>query len=154
MVNLPLEVQTILFAFTPLFSMPVWQNACMLSVGAILSIAKKTAASALKVMGLKDEKHFTNCHQVLNMDEWNALNGAEILPGLIICVIPSAASDLPDDHAGQTLVTRSPHVFSRRRRLRCCKACPLLYRVFCACLPGISLISLWYTSGQNPVSIK
>jgi len=91
---------------------------------------------------------------VLNMAEWNALNGAEILPGFIICVISSAASDLPDDHAGQTLVTRSPHVFSRRRRLRCCKACPLLYRVFCACLPGISLISLWYTSGQNPVSIK
>ncbi|RLF02703.1 MAG: hypothetical protein DRJ64_09025 [Thermoprotei archaeon] len=83
MVNLPLEVQTILFAFTLLFSMPVWQNACMLSVGAILSIGKRTAASALKVMGLKDEKHFTNCHQVLNMDEWNALNGAEILQGLI-----------------------------------------------------------------------
>jgi len=89
MVNLPLEVQTILFAFTPLFSMPVWQNACVSAVGTILSIGKRTAASALKVMGLKDEKHFTNCHRVLNMAEWNALNGAEILPGLIICVIPT-----------------------------------------------------------------
>lgn len=59
MVNLPLEVQTVLFAFTPLFSMPVWKNACMLTVGAILSIGKRAVTLALKVMGLKDEKHFT-----------------------------------------------------------------------------------------------
>jgi hypothetical protein len=38
MTNLPLEIQTILVAFSPLFSMPVWQNACTLSVGAILSM--------------------------------------------------------------------------------------------------------------------
>ena len=65
MVNLPLEIQTILFAFTPLFSMPVWQNACTLAVGTILSIGKRTVTSALKVMGLKDGKHFTNYHRVL-----------------------------------------------------------------------------------------
>ena len=41
MVNVPLEVQTILFAFAPLFSTPVWQNACTLFIGAILSIGKK-----------------------------------------------------------------------------------------------------------------
>ena len=89
MVGLPLEIQTVLFAFAPLFSMPVWQNACTLSVGAILSIGKRTVTSALKVMGLKDEKHFTNYHRVLNRAKWDALSGAKILLGLIICVIPS-----------------------------------------------------------------
>jgi len=49
MVNLPLEVQTVLFAFTPLFSMSVWENECTLAVGAILSIGKRTVTSALKV---------------------------------------------------------------------------------------------------------
>ena len=89
MTNLPLEIQTVLFAFTPLFSMPVWQNACTLAVGAILSIGKRTVTSALKVMGLKDEEHFTNYHRVLNRAKWSSLNGAKILLGLIIPVIPS-----------------------------------------------------------------
>ncbi len=89
MVNLPLEIQTVLFAFTPLFSMPVWKNACTLAVGAILSIGKRTVTSALKVMGLKDEEHFTNYHRVLNRAKWSSLNGAKILLGLIIRVIPS-----------------------------------------------------------------
>ena len=59
MADLPLEIQTVLFAFSPLFSMSVWQNACMLAVGAILGIGKRTVTSALRVMGLKDEEHFT-----------------------------------------------------------------------------------------------
>jgi hypothetical protein len=78
MVGLPLEIHTVLFAFTPLFSMPVWQHACKLTVGAILGIGKRTVTSALKVMGLKDEKHFTNYYRVLNRAKWNALNGAKI----------------------------------------------------------------------------
>lgn len=89
MVNLPLEVKTILFAFAPLFSTPVWQNACVLSIGAILSIGKRTVTSALKVMGLKDEQRFTNYHRVLNRAKWNALNAAKILLGLIVSVIPA-----------------------------------------------------------------
>lgn len=89
MVNVPLEVQTILLPFAPLFSTPVWQNACTLFIGAILSISKRTVTSALKVMGLKDEKRFTNYHRVLNRAKWNALNAAKILLGRIVSVIPA-----------------------------------------------------------------
>jgi len=39
-------------------------------------------------MGLKDEEHFTNYHRVLNRAKWDALNGAKILLGLIIGLIP------------------------------------------------------------------
>jgi len=86
--SLPPEVQTVLCAFAPLFSTPVWLNACTLSVGAILCIGKRTVTSALKVMGLKDDKHFTNYHHVLNRAKWSALSGAKILLGLIVAVIP------------------------------------------------------------------
>ncbi|MBW2355143.1 MAG: transposase [Deltaproteobacteria bacterium] len=89
MPGLPLEIQTVLFAFAPLFSTPVWQKACVLSIGAILSIGKRTITSALKAMGLKDEKHFTNYHRVLNRAKWSTLNGAKILLGLIVSVVPS-----------------------------------------------------------------
>jgi len=57
MLSLPLEIQVFLCAFAPLFSTPVWQSACTLSVGAILCIGKRTVTAALKVVGLKHEKH-------------------------------------------------------------------------------------------------
>lgn len=89
MIGLPTEILSVLFAFAPLFSTPVWQKACTLSVGAILSVGKRTVTSALRVMGMKDDKHFTNYHRVLNRAKWDALSGAKILLGLIICAIPS-----------------------------------------------------------------
>ena len=88
MFSLTPEMQAVLFPFASLFSMPVWRNASILAIGSILCIGKRTVTSALKVMGLKDEKHFTNYHRVLNRAKWNALNGAKILLGRIIRLIP------------------------------------------------------------------
>jgi len=79
MFNLPSEIQIVLLPFPALFSTPVWQNAYALAIGSILCIGKRTVTSALKVMGLKDEEHFTSYHRVLNRVKWNALNGAKIL---------------------------------------------------------------------------
>ena len=88
MFSLPPEIQAVLFPFACLFSIPVWQNASILAIGSILCIGKRTVTSALKVMGFKDEKHFTNYHRVLNRDKWNTLNVAKILLGRIIYLIP------------------------------------------------------------------
>ena len=88
MFSLPPEIQAVLFPFASLFSMPVWRNASILAIGAILCIGKRTVTSALKVMGFKDEKHFTNYHRVLNRAKWNTLNVAKILLGRIIFLIP------------------------------------------------------------------
>ena len=85
---LPQEIMVVLFAFAPLFSAPGWANASVLAIGTILCIGKRTVTSALKIMGLKDEKHFTNYHRVLNRTKWNILNGSKILLGLIVAVIP------------------------------------------------------------------
>ena len=79
MLSVPQEIRVVLFAFAPLFSTPVWQNATVLAIGAILCVGKRTVTSALKVMGLQHEKHFANYHRVLNRSKWNVLNGANIL---------------------------------------------------------------------------
>jgi hypothetical protein len=89
MFSLPQEVQAVLVAFTPLFSTPVWRNAKVLAIGTILCIGKRTVTSALRIMGFKDEKRFTNYHRVLNRAKWSALNGAKILLGLLIFLLPA-----------------------------------------------------------------
>jgi len=42
--------------------------------------------SALRVMGLSEEKQFQNYHRVLNRAKWSALDASRILLGLIVCV--------------------------------------------------------------------
>jgi len=87
---IPQDVLVVLFAFAPLFSKSVWNNATTLAIGAILSMRKRTVTSALRVMGLREEERFTNFHRVLNRAKWNALQGAKILLGLLIRLVPAS----------------------------------------------------------------
>jgi hypothetical protein len=41
-------------------------------------------------MGLKDDKHFTNFHHVLNRAIWSPLYGSKILLTLIVAVLPQS----------------------------------------------------------------
>lgn len=88
MFNLGQEIQEILNAFAPLFSKRVWFNVQILIIGAILCIRKRTVTSVLRVMGLGQEKRFTNFHRVLNRAKCNVLQGLKILPGLLILLLP------------------------------------------------------------------
>ncbi|GAH48024.1 unnamed protein product [marine sediment metagenome] len=56
MMDLGLEIKEVLDSFARLFSTTVWVNAQILLVGAILCIGKRTVTSALRVMGLGQEK--------------------------------------------------------------------------------------------------
>ena len=89
MFHMPQEVLVVLYAFAPLFSRPVWNHAIILAIGSILSVGKRSVTSALRVMGLREEKRFTNFHRVLNRAKWNSLQGAKILFGLLVCLIPA-----------------------------------------------------------------
>lgn len=89
MFALPYEIQIVLCAFAPLFSTPSWTNAQILAIGAILCTGKRTVTSALRVMGLSQEKKFTNYHRVLNRAVWSTRQGAKILLGLIILLVPA-----------------------------------------------------------------
>lgn len=83
------EIQTVLNAFSPLFSTVVWGNAMILVIGAILcNNGNRTVTACLRVMGLSEDTCFTNYHRVLNRAKWNTLQGSKILLGLLILLVP------------------------------------------------------------------
>jgi DDE superfamily endonuclease len=81
---MPCEFVALMVAFAPLFSKPVFQHAQLLLMGAILSPSKRTVTSALRVMGLSQEKHFQNYHRVLNRALWSSLAAASVLLSLLV----------------------------------------------------------------------
>jgi DDE superfamily endonuclease len=87
-VDLPPEMVAVLAAFAPLFSDRVWIKAQALTIGAILATGRRTVCSVLRILGLGQERHFTNYHRVLNRDAWSCLAAGQILLGLIIALIP------------------------------------------------------------------
>src|SRR5512143_3269392 len=78
----------LLATFTPLFSDRVWTRAQVLAIGALLATGHRTVCSALRVMGLSRDRHFTNYHRVLNRDVWSCLAAGRLRLGLIVAVIP------------------------------------------------------------------
>ena len=84
MLILPKSIMTLLNPFKPLFRQPTWIKAQILFIGAILATGKRTVTAALRVMGLSDERHFSNYHQVLNRAVWSPRRMSEILLGLLI----------------------------------------------------------------------
>jgi hypothetical protein len=64
-----------------------------LLLGAILAPGARTVTTALRVMGLSCERHFTNDHRVLNRATWSARQGSRILLGLLVTLlIPPGAT--------------------------------------------------------------
>ena len=81
---MPCEFVNLIVAFAPLFSKPIFQHVQVLLIGAILSPGKRTVTSALRVMGLSQEKHFQNYHRVLSRARWSALSASRILLWLLL----------------------------------------------------------------------
>ena len=84
MLTLPFELTTLIVAFAPLFSKPVFKHLQALIAGAILAPGKRTVTSALRVMGLSTDRHFQNYHRVLNRALWSSLAASRILLGLLV----------------------------------------------------------------------
>jgi hypothetical protein len=70
--------------FAPLFSKRVWQHAQLLVVGAILAPGSRTVSSALRAMGLEQEKRFHRYHRVLSYASWSSLKASRVLLGLLV----------------------------------------------------------------------
>lgn len=70
-------------AFAELFSKPVFERVKVLTLGVIVSPGSRTVTNALRVMGLRGEKHFQNYHRVLSRAVWNSLAGSRILLKLL-----------------------------------------------------------------------
>ena len=80
MLTLPSEMIALLAAFAPEFSKRVWELAQVLLVGTILSPHKRTVTSALRAMGLSQEKGF-DAAQVVAV---GYSNGANIAGSLLL----------------------------------------------------------------------
>jgi hypothetical protein len=84
MLTLPSEFTAIILAFAPLFFNGVWRRALILLIGAILAPGKRTVTSALRAMGLSDERHFQMYHRVLNRAVWSCRLASAILLRLLV----------------------------------------------------------------------
>ena len=51
MLTLPSELTSLIVAFAPLFSKPIWQHVQVLLVGTILAPGKRTVTATLRVCG-------------------------------------------------------------------------------------------------------
>jgi len=74
----------VLLPFVPLFSERVWRHAQVLLIGAILAPGARTVSSALRAMGLDQEKHFHRYHRVLSRASWSSLKVSRVLLGLLV----------------------------------------------------------------------
>jgi len=64
--TLPKQIIQILVPFAPLFSQRVWQHAQVLLAGAILAPGTRTFGSALRTVGLDQQRSFHRYHRVLS----------------------------------------------------------------------------------------
>ena len=84
MLTLPAELLSLLGAFAPLFSKPVWKYVQVLLVGALLATGTRTVTACLRVMGLNQETRFVNYHRVLNRARWSTLAASHILLRVLV----------------------------------------------------------------------
>jgi hypothetical protein len=84
--TLPPKMVQVLAPFALLFSKRVWRHAQVLLIGAILAPGRRTVSSALRAMGLNQEKRFHRYHRVLNRASWSGREASHVLLGLLVKV--------------------------------------------------------------------
>src|SRR5918993_1339284 len=90
--TLPTQMIRVLLPFVPLFSERVFRHAQVLLVGAILAPGARTVSSALRAMGLDQEKRFHRYHRVLSRASWSSLEVSRLLLGLLVeAFVPEGA---------------------------------------------------------------
>jgi hypothetical protein len=82
--TLPTRMIRVLVPFAPLFSKRVWQHAQLLLMGAILAPGRRTVGSALRAIGLDQQKRFHRYHRVLSRASWSSLEVGRVLLGLLV----------------------------------------------------------------------
>jgi hypothetical protein len=82
--TLPEQMIRALAPFAPLFSKRLWRHVQVLVAGAILAPGCRTVSSALRAMGLDQEKRFHRYHRVLNRARWSSREVSRVLLGLLV----------------------------------------------------------------------
>src|SRR5947209_4675788 len=74
----------LLAGFAPAFTRPTFDHAAVLVNGALLTSGRRTVTSALRAVGLINERHLTTYHRVLNRARWCPLELSVILLRMIV----------------------------------------------------------------------
>jgi hypothetical protein len=82
--TLPTQMIRVFVPFAPLFSKRVFQHVQVLLMGAILAPGKRTVSSALKAMGLDQQKRFHRYHRVLSRAVWSSGEASRVLLELLV----------------------------------------------------------------------
>jgi hypothetical protein len=82
--TLPATMIRTLAPFAPLFSKSVWQHVQVLVAGTILTPGRRTVSSALRAMGLDQQKRFHRYHRVLSRASWSSREASRILLQLLV----------------------------------------------------------------------
>ncbi len=82
--TLPTTMIRVLIPFAPLFSERIWRHVQVLLAGAILAPGRRTVASALRAVGLEDERCFCRYHRVLSRAVWSGKEASRILLELLM----------------------------------------------------------------------
>jgi DDE superfamily endonuclease len=77
--TLPTTMIRVLAPFAPLFSERVFRHVQVLLAGTILAPGKRTVSSALRAMGLGQQKCFHRYHRVLSHASWSSVKVSRIL---------------------------------------------------------------------------
>ena len=111
--------------FAPLFSKRVWSHVQVLLAGTILAPGKRTVTSALRAVGLEEERQFCRYHRVLNRATWSGKEAARVLLGLLVeALVPDGPLVVGIDETlerrrgkkiGAKGVYRDPLLSSRKR---------------------------------------
>jgi len=89
MIIIPKEFSDQISAFAPLFAGKVFKHAKVLLMGSLLVVGRRTVCSALRAMGLSQEKQFHKYHRVtpdrvLSKAKWSCYQAARILLRLLV----------------------------------------------------------------------
>jgi hypothetical protein len=79
MCTLPAGMIRVLAPFSPLFSERVFEHVQVLVAGALLAPGKRTVSSALRAMGLEQQKTFHRYHRVLSHAVWSSRKASRVL---------------------------------------------------------------------------
>lgn len=89
MLLLPDRFESVIVAFTSLFSKRVFQHVKLMLAAAILTPGKRTISSLLRIVGLSQEKSFHKYHRLLSRARWSALAASRLLlTQLLACFLP------------------------------------------------------------------
>ncbi len=89
MFPLPASIVSVLQPFACLFTAPTLAHLHVLLTGTLLAQGPRTVTAALRAMGLSAERRFERYHRVLNRARWSSRQGARILPGLLLGMLPA-----------------------------------------------------------------